>query len=119
MKNPKLNLHLDFLFNLALSQPNTQLRTETIKQFVQITKRNQVRISQDIKRNLCFKCYEILIPSVTSCSRMIKSMNGLFLEIKCNCGNVKRFCFKGEKGVITRKGHKSDCFNLENTDNET
>lgn len=98
MKNTKTFIHLDFLLALALSHTNTKLRSNSLKKFYQITKKQQIRISQDIKRNVCFKCYEFLIPSVTAHSRMVKRSNGLFLQIKCYCGNVKNFGFKKQKG---------------------
>lgn len=93
MKNKNINTHLKYLFNLAYKQ------VITLEPFYTLSKKYQVRIALDIKRNTCFKCYSFLIANVTCNSRILKKQNGTCIEIVCKCGNVKYFYFKGQKGI--------------------
>lgn len=69
-----------------------------IKQLVELSKKYQVRLNQNIKKNVCFDCYNLLIPAKTCKSRVIKTQSGVYLVIICECKKEKRFCFRGAKG---------------------
>ncbi|KAM0673045.1 hypothetical protein GVAV_003536 [Gurleya vavrai] len=99
MKNQKVNVHLKYLFNLGIELKDA----DYIEQLDLLAKKNQIRLSQELKRNICIKCKKILIPTVTCKSEIVKETNGLFLKIKCKCGCIKNFSFRGQKGLKKTK----------------
>ncbi|KAM0686251.1 hypothetical protein COBT_002529, partial [Conglomerata obtusa] len=90
MKNPKILIHLRYMYMMAFNLEKNE-STKMLKHMYQITKKYQIRISQDVKRNICFKCYSVLIPTITCTSQIIKEKKLLFFKITCNCGAEKKF----------------------------
>lgn len=98
MKNTKINTHLKYLLDLSITSP-PPIAQNSLTQFYILSKKYQIRICKEVKRNTCFKCYSILVPEKNCNAQIIKKENGVFLEIVCYCGNIKNFCFKGRKGL--------------------
>lgn len=99
MKNPKINETLKYMHTIAHKLINTKRSRSLIQNMYMLSKKYQVRLDKSIKRDICKKCYNILIEKVTCESKISREVNGVFFVIICGCGEEKRFCFKGMKGL--------------------
>ncbi|TBT98643.1 putative RNAse P [Hamiltosporidium tvaerminnensis] len=98
-KKPKIHLNIKYLLDLAVKTLNhSNYSRKLVKTIVLLTQKYQIRLSKIIKRNICFECFRILIPSINSKSRLSKEKDGMKLIITCECGISKNFVLKGEKG---------------------
>lgn len=98
-KDGKAYIHLRYLFNIAIECSGTEIEKKSIKTIKLLTKKHQIRLSQNIKRNICFECNRILIPTVSCTSKIMQEENGTFFVILCNCKQMKKYCFRGQKGL--------------------
>lgn len=77
-----------------------QISRMAIKKLLFIAKKCQIRLSRDMKRSICKNCLSLLVPLVTSSTKIEKSLCGTGLVVKCKmCGVERRFLVKGQKGL--------------------
>lgn len=98
--------HIRYLYSLSfylLKYPT--ISRSIVKQLVLLAKKHQIRLSIDMKRSICKKCWSLQIPLVTSDTSIEKSVSGLGLVSRCRvCRSTQRFMMRGEKGL--RKSSK-------------
>lgn len=97
-KHGRIEEHLKYLFTIALECKGTALESSSIKTIKLLSQKYQIRLSQDIKRNICFNCNCFLVPSFSCLSRIVKSQNGVSMEIVCSCTKKKNYFFRNQKG---------------------
>ncbi len=87
---------INILFKLA--KENYNCRRDLSRRYVELAKkiamRSRIRMPENINRQICKKCYTMLIPSVSSLIR-IKPRREPHISITClNCGAIKRIPLK-------------------------
>jgi RNase P subunit RPR2 len=99
-KRKDVEVHLRYLFNISVGLLNRpEIYKRKIKHMYELSKKKQARLSKEIKRSICSRCSNILVPTLNCRSRIVKYENGMFMETVCECLNVKRYALRGEKGI--------------------
>ncbi|KCZ76477.1 hypothetical protein H311_02525 [Anncaliia algerae PRA109] len=86
---------INYLYDISFIQPNNSKKY--IKKIIDLSKKHQLRLSKEIKRSICRKCYSIMIINLNSSSRIEKLKEGTSLITIClACNNEKRIVFQGK-----------------------
>ncbi|MCL5433432.1 MAG: ribonuclease P [Candidatus Marsarchaeota archaeon] len=88
---------IEILFNEAqkMHYKNSELSKKYIKNMKMISSHYKVKIPKDIKKNICRKCNNILIPGYNSSIR-IASSKGYIIKKCLSCGNELHIFYKNK-----------------------
>ncbi|KAK2169877.1 hypothetical protein LSH36_6g05074 [Paralvinella palmiformis] len=87
---------VNFLYQAAhaalIASPRDLTLTRTYVQSLKaVAEKSVLRLDPSLKRNLCKKCYMLLVPGIT-CTVRVKSKRQKHVVVRClDCGTVKRF----------------------------
>lgn len=85
---------IERLFSLAKERGDSEISSESIKLANKISQKFRIRLSPELKRKFCKKCFSYYVPGKNSIVRIDKGRVAYHCKI---CGNIAKYPYAKEQ----------------------